>query len=192
MLLAMSVRRGGAVRSETARVAVLEATATLFAERGYDGLTIEGVAARAGVAKQTIYRWWRSKSELVAECLFEGRLLPAEFQPPDTGDIRADLSAWLVRLFRFADAPANNAFVCSLLTAAAENEDIGRQLNDALGASSLLSARLAAAVADGELAPGTPIEEVIEAMVGAVIVHALQRQPATPGTAERLVGVLLA
>jgi len=48
-------------RSDPARVAVLHAADDLLVERGYAGVTIEGIAARAGVAKQTIYRWWPSK-----------------------------------------------------------------------------------------------------------------------------------
>ncbi|WP_149202382.1 TetR/AcrR family transcriptional regulator [Actinotalea subterranea] len=187
----MSERRRGAVRSESARLAVLDATATLFVERGYENLTIEGVAATAGVAKQTIYRWWHSKSELVAECLIEGRLLPSELRPLDTGDIRADMTAWLDNLFRFADAPGNSTFMLSLVTAAADNEATGRLLNDALGASSLLTGRLTTAVTAGNLPAETPVQEVAQALVGAVVVHVLQRAPASPGSAERLVRAVL-
>ncbi|ORB81012.1 TetR/AcrR family transcriptional regulator, partial [Mycobacterium timonense] len=45
-------------RSEKSRTAIVTATRELLLERGFDGLTIEAVAARAGVGKQTIYRWW--------------------------------------------------------------------------------------------------------------------------------------
>ncbi len=71
----MALPRSGPVRSEAARRAILEATAALLAERGYDHLTIEGIAAAAGVGKQTIYRWWSSKGAVIAECLLEGMLL---------------------------------------------------------------------------------------------------------------------
>ncbi|GAB4085384.1 TetR/AcrR family transcriptional regulator [Myceligenerans cantabricum] len=187
----MAERRRGAARSESARLAVLRTTAELFAQRGYDHLTIEGIAAEAGVSKQTIYRWWRSKSALVAECLFEGLLLPAELTPPDTGDIRTDMTTWLDELFRFVDAPGNNGLVRSLITVAAENEDVGRQLNTSLGVSSLLTTRLATAAQSGDLPEGTPLRELIDAAVGAVILHVLQRSPVEPGAAQRLVGVLL-
>lgn len=186
-----TARRGGAQRSETARIAVLEAAASLFAERGYEHLTIEGIASRAGVAKQTIYRWWPSKSAVVAESLIEGMLLPGQLDLPDTGDIRVDLTAWLTQLFRFVDAPANNALVRSLVSAAAENESVGERLNDALGATSNLTARVETAISTGDLPAATPAAELVEALVGAVVVHTLRRGTTTPNVAERLVDTLL-
>ena len=50
-------------------MAILEAAAALFAESGYEHLTIEGIARRAGVGKQTIYRWWSSKGDVIAEAI---------------------------------------------------------------------------------------------------------------------------
>ncbi|MFC8449889.1 TetR/AcrR family transcriptional regulator [Kitasatospora sp. NPDC057223] len=61
-------------RNENARLAVLNAADDLLVERGFDGLTIEGIAARAGVAKQTIYRWWKSKVDI----LYDNLVLDAE------------------------------------------------------------------------------------------------------------------
>src|SRR5580693_2202183 len=58
-------------RSEQARQAVLEAADDLLSERGFAGVTIEGIAAAAGVAKQTIYRWWSSKVEVLLDTLIE-------------------------------------------------------------------------------------------------------------------------
>ena len=55
-------RPRGRPRSETARKAVLRAALRLVAAHGYRALTIEGIAAAAGVGKQTIYRWWPSKA----------------------------------------------------------------------------------------------------------------------------------
>jgi AcrR family transcriptional regulator len=71
---------------------IADATLALLVERGYDDLTIEGVADRAGVNKTTIYRWWPSKAELVGAAVQRSRLL--EFTPPDTGSLRGDLRAW--------------------------------------------------------------------------------------------------
>ena len=86
-------------RSEEARLAVLEAADDLVAERGFADLTIEGIAARAGVAKQTIYRWWESKSDI----LFDAFIVDAEehFTTPDRGDLGRDLRAHLRQLAVF-------------------------------------------------------------------------------------------
>jgi AcrR family transcriptional regulator len=83
-------------RSETARRAILTAAFELVGELGYARLTMEGIAARAGVGKQTIYRWWSSK----AAVLFDALLMLSEGQDgsaalPDTGDLAADLTVVL-------------------------------------------------------------------------------------------------
>lgn len=94
-------RRGRAVnrRSERAREAVLEAADGLLVEKGYAGVTIEGIAARAGVAKQTIYRWWPSKFEILMDTFLEDA--ESELAIPDTGSTREDLRQHLGRLASF-------------------------------------------------------------------------------------------
>jgi AcrR family transcriptional regulator len=54
-------------RSEDARIAILHAADDLLVEKGFAGVTIEGVAAAAGVSKQTIYRWWNSKTDILLD-----------------------------------------------------------------------------------------------------------------------------
>lgn len=187
----MTAGRRGAPRSETARVAILAATVRLFATRGYDHLSIEGIAAEAGVAKQTIYRWWPSKGALIAECMLEGMLLPGRFVPRDTGDVRADLAAWLDAIFGFLVDPAGESIFRSLISAAAENVEVGVRLRDSLGAASSLVERLGRGVEAGQIPPNAPLQEVSEALVGAVIVRALSRTPLAPGDPERLVDAVI-
>jgi AcrR family transcriptional regulator len=61
--------RSGSRRDEVARLAVLHAADDLLAERGFRSLTIEAIARAAGVSKQTIYRWWPSKVEILLDTL---------------------------------------------------------------------------------------------------------------------------
>ena len=87
----------GRPRSQEADRAILTATVDLLAERGLDGMSIEEVAARAGVGKATIYRRWPSKGLLALDAFVVSF---AEQQPlPDTGALRGDLvaalSAWV-------------------------------------------------------------------------------------------------
>jgi AcrR family transcriptional regulator len=88
---AAPARGRGRPRSAEAHQAILGATLTLLDEVGYRALTIEAVAARAGVGKTTIYRRWPSKLELVVEAVAEMRPpLPTE----DTGSLQGDFLAF--------------------------------------------------------------------------------------------------
>lgn len=83
-----AIRKAGRPRSTESHQAILEATLTLFAEEGLQGLSIEGVAEHAGVGKTTIYRRWSSKEDLIKDALDQFR---ADYPVPDTGNIRNDL-----------------------------------------------------------------------------------------------------
>jgi AcrR family transcriptional regulator len=80
-------------RRERTEKAILDAAEELIAEGGVDGLTIEGVAARSGVAKTTIYRRWRDKNELALAILVERTATISP--PPDVGDTRKELLTFL-------------------------------------------------------------------------------------------------
>ena len=76
-------------RNERSRRAILAAAIALIGELGYDQVSIEAIAKRAGVGKQTIYRWWPSKGAVVLEALDDSLATVVDF--PDTGDIVEDL-----------------------------------------------------------------------------------------------------
>lgn len=187
----MSDHRQGRVRSEAARVAILDATSRLFALRGYDNLTMEGVAAEAEVSKQTIYRWWPSKGALVADCLLEGRLLLNSLRPFETGEVRDDLTAWLTEIFGVAEQQLGETLLRSVIAAAADNPDVGQRLHDALGVDGSIIARLQLGVDAGELPATALLPELSEALVGALILRALSRKPSTPDSSRRLVVAIL-
>ncbi len=92
---APALRRAGRPRDPRVHEAILRATAELLGEGGYAKLTIDGVAQRALVTRQSIYRRWPSKLELVAELL---RDVSENAPLPDTGTLRSDLIA-LYRLY---------------------------------------------------------------------------------------------
>src|SRR5690348_3843840 len=88
-----SVRRGpGRPRSPQADHAILDATISLLSEGGYDALTMEKVAARAGVGKATVYRRWGSKVDLAVDAL---RASIAEVEVPSCGSLRDDLIGYV-------------------------------------------------------------------------------------------------
>jgi AcrR family transcriptional regulator len=89
------IRKPGRPRSAQAHKAILDATLELLAEEGFQGLSIEEVAERAGVGKTTIYRRWSSKDELVIDTIRE---VQVDLSMVDTGNFRNDL----VTLFKTA------------------------------------------------------------------------------------------
>ena len=139
--------RSGPVRSEAARQAILQAAVEMLAERGYDHLAIEGIASRAGVGKQTIYRWWKSKSAIIAEALLEGMILAERLEVPDTGVVRRDLTAWLRAVGDVLLSPQGESLARSLIAAATDNADVGQRLRDVIAGSGsgAVSTRLTAA-----------------------------------------------
>jgi AcrR family transcriptional regulator len=184
--------RSGPVRSTAAREAILDATARLFHNQGYDRLTIEGIAKEAGVGKQTIYRWWPSRGALIGECLAEGRLIPVDFVVPDTGDLTADVEAWLRSVLALLDAPGGGALLRSLVAAATEDAGVGAHLGESLGVEQYLSTRLRAGIRAGQLSADAPVEQLGRAILGAIIVETLGREARDPEAIVKLVRYLFA
>ena len=193
MSASTGTRGPGAVRNEKARQAILTAASELIVRDGYERLTIGGIAARARVGKPTIYRWWSSKSALIAECLVDHALLPGTFAPRDSGDVVADISAWFDDVIGFISASENMALVRSLILAAVDNPDVAAQLGQRLGATpDSIEGRLRAAVAAGELEPGTPVEELTQTLLAVVIYRIISRQGFQPSDRDIFVPMLLA
>ncbi|MEU2878360.1 TetR/AcrR family transcriptional regulator [Streptomyces sp. NPDC007070] len=120
-------------RSERSRRAIYDAALALVAEVGYPRTTIEGIAARAGVGKQTIYRWWPSKADVLLEAfldLGEEAAREAGQQPyeiPDTGDLAADLKSVLRLTVDQLFDPRFEAPSRALAAEGLVNEEVGRR-----------------------------------------------------------------
>lgn len=83
----------GRPRSDTSKQALIQATFDMLREFGYERLSMDGIAARAGVGKTTIYRWYKTKDDLLIEALVSCAQKPVEI--PDTGKLSTDLQALL-------------------------------------------------------------------------------------------------
>jgi AcrR family transcriptional regulator len=114
-------------RSERSRTAIVTATRELLLERGFDGLSIEAVAARAGVGKQTIYRWWPSRPALVADVMLEDadKILASVRH---TNDLAADLVGWVGKLASSLTTARGSAMLRTLTAAGMEHEDTAVKL----------------------------------------------------------------
>lgn len=184
--------RSGPVRSLIAREAILDATARLFHNHGYDRLTIEGIAKEAGVGKQTIYRWWPSRGALIAECLVEGRLIAVDFGVPDTGDLLADVESWLRTVLALLDEPRGGVLLRSLVAAATEDLAVGEHLGESLGVEKHLGSRLRTGVRAGQLSEDAPVDQLGHAILGAIIVESLGHRDGAPRGVLELVRYLFA
>jgi AcrR family transcriptional regulator len=104
---------------------ILEATLSLLAEGGYSHLTIERVAATAGVAKTTIYRWWPSKPALVVAAAED---LAANVRRPDTGNVRDDLVALLRDVIKVYTTTVAGRVIPGLIADMAEYPDLAEAI----------------------------------------------------------------
>jgi AcrR family transcriptional regulator len=121
--------RPGRKRSEEARQAILAAALELTAEAGYARLTIDGIAARSGAGKQTIYRWWPSKDDV----LLEAGAAQADLHVPipDEGSYRADLRAFLTASFALGRQPQLIDVLRALMARAQIDDAFGQRFRTA-------------------------------------------------------------
>ncbi len=108
-------------RDENARLAVLHAADDLLVERGFGGVTIEGIAARAGVAKQTIYRWWPSKVDILLDTLIDDA--ERQLAIPQKGPAIEDVRRYLRNLARFLTREPAGKVLLALIGDAQHNTE---------------------------------------------------------------------
>lgn len=152
-------------RSEKSRVAIVDATRNLLLERGFDKLSIEAVAARAGVGKQTIYRWWPSRHALVADVILEDadRILRPIVA---TDDLAGDVSEWAVALATTLTTSRGHAMLRILTIAGVEHPDTQARLQAGFNTPlrDTVGNRLRAAGFDADAA-----RDAADAIVGGVV-----------------------
>jgi AcrR family transcriptional regulator len=119
-------------RNERSRQAILTATADLLGEVGYTKLTVEAIAARAGVGKQTIYRWWPDKGGLVLDAYLALVGAEQELTFPDSGDLEADLRLVLGTTVNSLADPVFEQRYRALLTAIQDDPKLAGALLDRL------------------------------------------------------------
>lgn len=175
-------------RSEKSRRAIVTATRELLQERGFDGLTIEAVAARAGVGKQTIYRWWPSRPALVADVMLEDAdTILASVD--HTEDMSADLVRWVGKLAASLTTARGSAMLRTLTVACMEHEDTAVKLRAGFSAPlhDTVRTRLLADGIDAATA-----ESAADAIVGGVVYPILSgAQPYSRRRAERTTRIIV-
>ncbi|GAA2928737.1 TetR/AcrR family transcriptional regulator [Streptomyces enissocaesilis] len=189
-------------RSERSRRAIYEAALSLVGEAGYARTTIEGIAARAGVGKQTIYRWWPSKAAVLLEAFVDLGEQAAEaagggdggYEFPDTGDLAADLKAVLRATVDELVDPKYEAPSRALTAAGIVDPALGAEFVEKLLEPSLqlYVGRLRAAQEAGDVREGIDPRVAVELLVGPLSHRWLLRTlPLTHAYADALVDCAL-
>ena len=154
-------RTAGRPRDPGTGQAILAATLSLLAEDGYDRLTTDRIAERAGVGKAAIYRRWASKEEVVAAAALR---LSEEVPAPDTGDLRGDLTAIVEALASVFAEDATVRLVSALVARIPHDPVLATNLRDGFLAARRRAARQALERAQerGELDGAVDLEFAVD------------------------------
>lgn len=181
-------RPGG--RAARVRADVLGATSELLMEVGYDAMTVEDVATRAGVHKTTVYRRWPNKPDLVADAVAEQS---REAVPiPDSGTIAGDLTILARNVVANIGSAGGSRRSRSIVAAAAASEELTATVHQLFAERLRLTAAVVErAIERGELPPGTDPNLVVETVVGPLWLRLLLTgEPLTDEFADDVVGLV--
>lgn len=178
-------------RGEAVRRAVRAATVAELTDRGYSGLTMEGVARRAGVHKTTVYRRWPDREALVTDALVSGGAISPEIS--DSGDIDADLQQFSRALTEWLAGPVGRPLMAVLHSEAgrlpaivAAKQHFYRERFKSAGTV------VTAAITRGQLPPGTDAAALYKTLMGPIAVSWLVTlEPVTRQDADRAAHIAL-
>jgi AcrR family transcriptional regulator len=184
-------RPPGRPRSADLHESVLRATRELLVEGSYGSLTIEGVAARAGVGKPSIYRRWNNKGLLVWEAVV-GKTVSARL--PDSGRIEDDLRTVLRWGFDMVAVPEARAALPGMLADFEANPELERLVRERLLEPEYARIRMVfeRAVERGEVRSDVDLNVVMDTMIGLMLGCALMFvRPIDEALVEALVDLVL-
>ncbi|WP_172892141.1 TetR/AcrR family transcriptional regulator [Jatrophihabitans sp. GAS493] len=171
-----AVQPPGRPRSEAADAAILDATTALLAEIGWSGLTVEGVAARAGVAKTTVYRRWPGKDELALEAI--NRLKGPIVQAPG-GSVRDDLVFLMETMRKHWVNSLHGQIMRRVAADGNERPEIYRTMRERLirPRQEVTRAVLERGVAEGSIDPAVDLDLIVSALAAPVVLAVFTHQP---------------
>lgn len=183
-------------RNETSRRAILSAAHELAGEAGHAALSVESIADRAGVGKQTIHRWWPSKGAVLLDAFIvfadgpDGELAAL----PDTGDLEADLKTALRATVAELSDPRHGRALRALATEILGDPDLAAVHAERLEAPTAerRRERLRSAQRAGQLPEDLDLDMAVEMLWGAVRSRWMLRSgPLTPDYADAVVEAAL-
>ena len=177
-------------RVERSRRVILSAALEVLGEMGYGGLTIEAVAARAGVGKSTVYRHWCGKVELVEDAI---RSLKTAVAWPTTGSVRDRVLNVLGQIARAMEDSTWSTCLPAIIEAARRDPEV-MTIHQRLGAErrQLLVELLGEGVRSGEVSPDADVGVLADCLVGPILLRRLVLQePFDEAAIGRLVDQVL-
>ncbi len=160
--------------------AILDATLAGVAELGYDRLSMDALASRAGVGKAAIYRRWPSKAVVVADAIAHWRRRLGPVEPPNTGSLRGDIDALVAATPEWNEADLQMIrVVVGVATAAMGNPVLAAALDDLVLATprQVIRAVLDQAVARGEVPSGRDLSLIPDVALGLNVVRVITGRP---------------
>lgn len=182
----------GRPRSDESRAAILKAAYQILRESGFAGFTVEGVAARAGAGKATIYRWWQTKGTLAIEAFLTASS-PRLESTPETGSPLGDLRERVHRAAAIYRGRTGQ-LLRELIALGQEDSETSRVLRTDFVAPRYGEAirLLTRAQEAGELTPGVDIEVLADALWGPIFHRLLvSRMPIDRGFIDKLLDLVL-
>jgi AcrR family transcriptional regulator len=146
---------------------VLIAAIEEYSARGWAGLTMDGVAKRAGVGKSTIYLRWSNKEDLLAAAI---RTLAHDMTPLDTGSVRGDLERLAATLVKSYATPIGWGLIRILIDVAGSGAAVSelREVSESHRAAAM--AIFERGIARGELEPKVPSQLVVNSLYGTLTI----------------------
>lgn len=187
-----TARAPGRPRSAASRDAILKAAYQILNETGFAGFTVEGVAARAGAGKATIYRWWKSKGTLAIEAFLVAvtpRLDQKRNGPSAIADLRAQVHH-AASIYR----GRTGQLLRELIALGQEDSQTSRRLRaDFVEPRRMVAMQLLErAMASGELPPDTDVDVLADALWGPILHRLLvSHAPIDRGFIEKLLDLVL-
>jgi AcrR family transcriptional regulator len=181
----------GRPRNAAARAGILRAALDLLQTKGFSALSVDAIAARAGVGKATIYRWWPNKAAVVMDAFLADTAPDMPF--PDTGSTREDLRRQMRSVIRLFNTPAVRGPFVALIGASQHDPALAAALRERFVANRRDAAKavLARGIERGELRPDLDLDVAIDALYGALYYRLLvSGQRLTPRYADTLLDQL--
>jgi len=176
----MEPRKPGRPRSDEARRAILDSTFALLNEVGFNELSMEGIAAQAGVSKATVYRWWPNKAVLVIDAFL--RAVEPELHFTHSEPTLQSIRAQMTRLVNMFVGPLGRTIAAVIGAGQSEPEMLEAFREHWLAVRRLEARELVRnAQAAGEIRPDIPPDTILDMLYGALYFRLLVRHAPLSG-----------